>query len=143
MGQPVENDQMIGAFAPDRPDQAFNISVLPRRAERGGPVPDAHRSHASLERDAKCSVIVANEILRCTVPRERFGDLARQPLGRRIAGHRKPQQPPASMAKNKKCIELLKGNRRNHKQINRRNPLHMVAKEVFQVCNGRSGRSTM
>src|SRR6266481_3661355 len=62
MVQPVENDQMIGAFAPDRPDQAFNISVLPRRAERGGPVPDAHRSHASLERDAKCSVIVANEI---------------------------------------------------------------------------------
>src|SRR5712691_10291476 len=36
---------------------------------------------------------------------------------------------PSPMAKNKKCIELLKGNRRNHKQINRRNPLHMVAKE--------------
>src|SRR5258708_31495024 len=33
------------------------------------------------------------------------------------------------MEKNKKCIELLKGNRRNQKQINRRNPLHMVAKE--------------
>jgi hypothetical protein len=49
MVQPVENDQMIGAFAPDRPDQAFNISVLPGRAERGGPVPDAHRSHASLD----------------------------------------------------------------------------------------------
>src|SRR5258708_15575002 len=44
-------------------------------------------------------------------------------------GHRKPQQLPPAMAKNKKCIELLKGNRRNHKQINRRNPLHMVAKE--------------
>src|SRR5437870_8363311 len=33
------------------------------------------------------------------------------------------------MAGNKKCEELLKGNRRNHKQINRRNPLHMIAKE--------------
>jgi hypothetical protein len=32
MVQPVENDQMIGAFAPDRPDQAFNISVLPGNA---------------------------------------------------------------------------------------------------------------
>jgi hypothetical protein len=25
----VEHDQMIGALAPDRPDQAFNTSVLP------------------------------------------------------------------------------------------------------------------
>jgi len=45
----VENDQMISALAPDRPDQALNISVLPGRAERDRPVPDAHRSHASLE----------------------------------------------------------------------------------------------
>src|SRR4051794_13467475 len=27
----VENDQMISALAPDRPDQAFNVSVLPGR----------------------------------------------------------------------------------------------------------------
>ena len=29
----VEHDQMISALAPDRPDQAFNIPVLPGRAE--------------------------------------------------------------------------------------------------------------
>jgi hypothetical protein len=34
----VQNDQMIRALAPDRPDQTFNISVLPGRAERDGPV---------------------------------------------------------------------------------------------------------
>jgi hypothetical protein len=43
----VERDQMIGALAPDRSDQAFSISVLPGRAERSGPVPDAHCSHPS------------------------------------------------------------------------------------------------
>ncbi len=32
-----------------------------------GPVPDAHRSDAGLECGAECSVIVANEILRCAV----------------------------------------------------------------------------
>ncbi len=42
--------------APDRPDQAFSIAVLPGQAERGGPVPDAHCSHPSLERAAKCSL---------------------------------------------------------------------------------------
>jgi hypothetical protein len=29
----VEHNQMISALASDRPDQAFNISVLPGRAE--------------------------------------------------------------------------------------------------------------
>ena len=29
----VEHDQMIGTFAPDRPDQALNMAVLPGRAE--------------------------------------------------------------------------------------------------------------
>jgi hypothetical protein len=99
----VENDQMISALAPDRPDQAIHISVLPGRAERDGPVPDAHCSHASLECDAECSVIVADEKFRCPLPRKRFGDLACQPLGRRISGHRNPQQQPPAVAENKKC----------------------------------------
>jgi hypothetical protein len=29
----VEHNQMISALASDRPDQAFNISILPGRAE--------------------------------------------------------------------------------------------------------------
>jgi hypothetical protein len=33
------------------------------------------------------------------------------------------------VAENKKCEQLLKRNCRNHEQINRRNPLHMIAKE--------------
>jgi hypothetical protein len=63
------------------------------------------------------------------VPWERFSDLARQPLGRRAAGHRKPQQLPTFVAENKKCEELLKRNRRDHEKINRPNPLHMIAQE--------------
>jgi hypothetical protein len=93
----VERDQMISALAPDRPDQAFSISVLPGRAERRPPVPNAHGSRA-----AKCSVIVTDEIFGRRVPRECFGDLVRQPLRRWVLGHRKPQQLPPSMAKNKK-----------------------------------------
>jgi hypothetical protein len=69
----VEHDQMIRALAPDRADQAFSISTLPGRAERLGPIPNPHCSQTSLERDAKCSVIVANEIFRCAILGERFG----------------------------------------------------------------------
>src|SRR5947207_9373825 len=73
----VEHDYVIRALAPDRADQAFSISILPGRAERGGLVPNTHRSDASSEHGAECPVIVANEILRRRVPWERFGDLTR------------------------------------------------------------------
>jgi len=58
----VEHEQVVRALAPDRTDQAFNVSILPGRAERGGPVPDAHGSHPRLERAAIRSVIVTDEI---------------------------------------------------------------------------------
>src|SRR6202163_2741714 len=80
----VDHDQMIGTFAPDRSDQAFNTSVLPGCAERGGPIPDAHRPDAGLENAAECLVIIANEIFWRLVPRKRLGDLPRQPFGRRM-----------------------------------------------------------
>src|SRR6266852_819005 len=80
----VDRNQMISALAPDRPDQAFNISVLPGRAERGGPIPNAHRSDALYECATECSVIVADEICRCAVPRKSLRDLPRQPLCRRM-----------------------------------------------------------
>ena len=125
----VEHDHVVCTFAPRRPDQALNKAVLPGRAEGPRPIPNTHRLDASSEYSAEGSVIVANEILRCRVPWERLSDLARQPLDRRVAGHRKPQQLPTFVAKNKTCERLLKRNRRNHEQINRRNPLHMIAKE--------------
>ena len=94
----IEHEQMIRALAPDRADQAFNIPILPGRVVRRGPVPDPHCWHTSLECNTECSVVVANEKFRCTVSGKRFGDLARQPLGRGIAGHREPQQPPPFVA---------------------------------------------
>src|SRR5258706_257072 len=67
------------------------------------------------EHSAEHSVVVANEIFWGAVPWKRFRDLARQPVGRRIAGHRKPQQPSPLVAQNQKCEQPLKRNRRNHK----------------------------
>jgi hypothetical protein len=105
----VERDQMIGALAPDRPDQAFNISALPGRAKRGEP----------------------DEIFGRRAPRECFVDLARQTLRRWVLGHHKPQQLPPSMAKNKKYEQPPKGTRRNDNEINRCNLLQVIAKEIL------------
>jgi hypothetical protein len=98
----VEHNQMITALAPDRPDQALNMSVLPGRVERGGPIPNAHRSDASFECATECFVIVANEIFRYRVPRKRLCDLASQPLGRRMSSDCIPDQPSSAMAEDQK-----------------------------------------
>jgi hypothetical protein len=49
----VEHDHMIGALASRRPDQAFNMTILPGRTEGSRSVPDAHRLDARLERSAE------------------------------------------------------------------------------------------
>jgi len=38
----AQDDEMVHALAPDRPDQPFGKAILPRRGWRGGLVPDAH-----------------------------------------------------------------------------------------------------
>jgi hypothetical protein len=55
----------------------------------------------------------------------------RQPLRRRVLGHRKSQQLPPLMAKNETYEESPKGNRRDDKQINRCNLPPMIAKETL------------
>src|SRR5436309_6855873 len=75
------------------------------------------------------SPFVADNICRRPVPGECLGNLVCQPLRRRMPSHRKPQQLPPAVAEHKKSEELLKRNRRNHKEINRRNPVGVVMKE--------------
>jgi hypothetical protein len=90
----------------------------------------------ALKRNPECSVIVANEVFWCAVPRKRFSDLARQPLGGRVAGHRKPQQLSPLVPKNKKCEQLLKRNRRNHEEIDGGNSFHLIVKEGLPGLQG-------
>ena len=59
----VEHDHMIRTLASCRPDQAFDMTILPGRPIGRRSVPDAHRPNAGLERGAERSVIVPNEIL--------------------------------------------------------------------------------
>ena len=73
--------------------------------------------------------MVANEIFLGAVPGKRFANLTFQPLRGRVVAHRKPQQPPPLVPQDEKCEQLLKRDRRDHKQINRCNPLRMIAHE--------------
>src|ERR1022692_249891 len=47
----TQDDEMVHALAPDRPDQPFGKAILPRRGPRGGLVSDAHGGHPSCDVD--------------------------------------------------------------------------------------------
>src|ERR1700730_15456820 len=119
---PFADDQnMIQALTPKRSDQALSVWVLPRRPRWYGSVTNPHRSNSALKGLPVGTIIVAHQIGGRRVPRECLCHLLSQPLGRRIAGHRKPQQLPPAVTQNKKGKQPLEGQGWDHARIDRRN----------------------
>lgn len=98
---------MIEAFTPDQSDDAFNMTVLPRRPNRSGAITNTHPPDASLEGLAIGPIIVAQKHVGCCIPRKRFHDLACDPLGRRVARHSDMNDLPANMAQDDKREQPL------------------------------------
>src|SRR5262249_53279791 len=61
----AEDKDMIQALAAKRPDQAFNIWVLPGRACCDRAIANPHSSHPVREGLSVNTVIVADQIVRC------------------------------------------------------------------------------
>ena len=78
------------AFPPDRTDQSFRMSVLPRRSRGTWSIPYTHRLKAPDECLAVRTVAVTNEISRCLVPAAGFRQLTRNPFSTGIGGHTQP-----------------------------------------------------
>ena len=71
----TEDQDMIQALATERPDQAFNIWILPGRARCDRAVANPHPSHPVCEGLPVRTVIVADQIAWCRIPREYLDDL--------------------------------------------------------------------
>src|SRR5262249_4679876 len=82
-------DHVVETFPSDRADQPLDVRVLPRRSGSGRLVPNAHSTQPLPEDRTIRSVPVPNKVTRCTVPWERLGDLARNPLRGRICRYPK------------------------------------------------------
>ena len=83
----AKDDNVIKAFPSDRADQAFAMSVLPRRAGSGWFVANAHRAQTSFKDIAIGAVPVANKIFRRLFPAAGFGELAGDPFRSGMRGH--------------------------------------------------------
>ena len=66
----AQDDKMIHTLAPDRPDQPFGKAILPKRAPRGGLVPDTHGAQSSRDDGAVDPIPIADKVARHIIPGE-------------------------------------------------------------------------
>ena len=127
---PLTKDQdVIQAVAPKRPDQAFNIGVLPGRPRCDRAIPYPHSPDPIFESLPVGTVIVAHQIARRRIPGKCLHHLLRQPFGGRVPRNGKPEQLPATVAYDEKRKQALKCQGSNHAEIDCRNGIRVVAQE--------------
>src|SRR4051794_34803347 len=68
----AKHDQVIKAFASDRADQSFGVTVLPWRSRRCRSVANAHRSEAARKCLSVDPVPITDEVLRRALPTGTF-----------------------------------------------------------------------
>ena len=83
----AKDHNAIKAFASDRADQAFAVSILPWRARSGWLVPNAHGAKPPFENIAISGVAVADQICRWFVPATGFVKLACDPFRSGVRCH--------------------------------------------------------
>ena len=79
----------------DRADEPLRISILPRRAWRDRPIPDAHGPHALNEPSAVDAIPITDDVSRGISPAKRLSELLRNPFGSRMCGDPLPRCPAA------------------------------------------------
>src|ERR1700722_4344848 len=116
----AKHDHVVETSAADRADESLNASILPGRSGCDRMVPNAHCTDPLQEDWTIRSVSIPNEISRRTVPRERLGDLVRDPLRGWVCRHAIRHPKSSSVAHNDKTIQNLECDRRQDKEVDRR-----------------------
>src|SRR5437879_6296888 len=122
-------DHVVETFPSDRADQSLDVRILPRRSGSSRLVPKAHSAQTLPEDRTIRSVPVSNKITRCTVPRERLNDLARNPLRGRICRHPERYPQSTSVTQNHKAIEQPERYRRQHEEVDCRDAIDMIGQK--------------
>ena len=80
----VQHDEVVEAFASDRPNQALNVGTLSRRSRRGEHLANPQLLHHGPEGVPINRIAITQEIARRAIPREHLRDLMRCPFRSRV-----------------------------------------------------------
>src|SRR5260221_2869311 len=129
---------MVQTLAPDRSDQPFGKAVMPGRGWCGRPVPNAHGSQSACDDGAIDPIAITDHVTRSTVPRKSLGDLACDPLRRRVGCDVDPDEISAINPYNHEAIQQFEANGRDHQQIHGGNVRSVVAQKGLPSLTRRS-----
>src|ERR1700738_3141492 len=129
---------MVQTLAPDRSDQPFGKAVLPGRGWCNRFVPDAHGSQSSCDDGAIDPIAITDHVTRSTVPRKCLGDLACDPLRRRIGCDVDPDEISAINPYYYEAIQQFEANGGDHEQIHGGNVRSVVSQKGLPPLTVRS-----
>src|SRR5450759_1334185 len=130
----VEDDHMVDALAPNRPNHAFDVGPLPGGTRRREHFFDAQVPDLLGEVGSEDAIPIPQKISRHLLKRERLSQLLSGPLGRRMRGDIEMHDPSAVVSQHH--VQHLKANGRHREEVDRNRGLHVVFQEG-PPCLGR------
>src|ERR1700737_4672104 len=122
----TRDNDVVQALPPDRSDQPFGKAILPRRGRCDRFVPDAHGSQSACDDGAIDPIAITDYVKRSTVPRKGLGDLACDPLRRRVGCDVDPDEISPY---NHEAVQQFEANGRDHEQIHGGNVRSVVSQK--------------
>src|SRR5216684_5036580 len=113
----AQDNDVIHTFTPDRSDQPFGISILPRGAWRRRSVANAHRSKSSDEDIAIGLIAIADQVARNPFPAESFRNLICNPFCGRMRCDAEPYDLSSAVPPDQQSIEKTKRDCRHDEKV--------------------------
>ncbi len=106
----AEDDQVVQALAPDRPDDSFGVGVLPGRLWGGEDLPDTDRPDDTPEFVAVGTIPIAQQVARLgAVSGKGLPDLLGGPRGGGMGGDVEVNHAPAVVGEDHEAEEQAEG----------------------------------
>src|SRR3984893_18578352 len=131
------DDCLIETLATDRSDQPFSKAILPGRGGCNRFVPNAHGSQSARDDGAIDPIATPDHVTWSTVPRKSLGDLACDPLRRRVGCDVNPDEASTIKPYNHEAIQQFEANGRDHEQIHGSNVRSVVSQKGLPPLSGR------
>src|SRR6202158_2326626 len=101
----TRDNDVVQALAPDRSDEPFGKAILPGRGRCNRFVPNAHGSQSACDDGTINPIAITDHVTRSTVPRKSLGDLACDPLRRRVGWDVDPDEISAINSHDHEAIQ--------------------------------------
>ena len=125
----IEDDHMVEALTPDRPDHPLGVRVLPGRPSCGLDLLDAKRRYPTCEIEAVDPVSISDEISWNCFPLESLGDLLACPRRSRVRGDIEMEDLPSCVVQDEEDVQNSEGGSRHGEEIDRDDVRGMIGQE--------------